>query len=345
MSRKRLVSRTDASTLREQAHRRATMVGLCTILLLGTSPVIGHHLLPVDTSDLLAGVDHLGALCLTALHLLFAPVYPAVHIALGCGVLYAAWDRCRALRLVRSSLALLEVKHAREGDPFWCAAEAVAVDPGLLRVVRGLTNPAFTAGMFQPRIYVAAALATRLPPAELAAVIAHEGAHVARRDPLRLTLLRALACTLFWLPALRRLADDVGDQAELIADDAAAARARPLVLASAILSVAHWSSESARTSGAVGFNRAELLDRRIRRLAGEETVVRSHLTPRSLLGAMAALLVVWTSSVLLTHPLPAHASDEHARHCDHQGEAAWAHLFCLGAPFGATPADCPHRHG
>lgn len=344
MRQQRLAFLTGALRLQEQAHRRATLLGICTLLLLGTSPVVAHHLLPFDTSDLLAGVDHLGALCLTALHLLFAPVHPAVHIALGCGIVYAAWDRYRALRVLRSSLGVLEVRRAEAGDAFWRAAEAGAVDPTLLRVVRGLTNPAFTAGMFRPRIYVSDALADRLPSAELEAVIAHEAAHVARRDPLRLTLLRALACTLFWLPALRRLAEDAGDQAELRADDAAAARTEPLVLASAILSVAHWASETGRRTGAVGFNRSELIDRRIRRLAGEETAVRSHVTRRSLLGAMAALMVVWTSSVLLTHPLPAQASDEHARHCEHQDEAAWAHLFCLGAPFGTTPADCPHRH-
>ena len=37
--------------------------------------------------------------------------------------------------------------------------------------------------------------------------VAHEGAHVRRYDPLRFSLLRAMACALFWLPALRRLAD------------------------------------------------------------------------------------------------------------------------------------------
>lgn len=342
---KRLGFLTRGLMLREHAHRRATLLGICALLLLGTSPVVGHHLLPFESGNLLAGVDHVGALCLAALHLLLAPVHPVAHIALACGVVYAAWDRYRALRLVRRSLGFLEKRRARKGDAFWRAAEVAAVDPRLLRVVQGLANPAFTAGMVRPRIYVAAALADRLSAAELGAVIAHEGAHAARRDPLRLTLLRALACTLFWLPALRRLTDDVRDQAELLADDAAAARTEPLILASAILSLAHWPAETGRAHGAVGFNRGALIDRRVRRLAGEETAVRSHVTRRSLLGAIAALVLVWTSSVLVTHPLPAGAPDERARHCDHQGEAAWAHLFCLGAPFGATPAECPHRHG
>lgn len=342
MRRRRLEYLTATLTLREQSHRRATLLGIGALILLSTSPVVGHHLLPFETDQWLAGVDHFGALCLTALHLLFAPVHPAVHAALAGGLLYAGWDRYRAWRLVRRSLGLLDIRRARRGDGFWEAAEAADVDPRLLRIVPGLPNPAFTAGLLQPRIYVSEALGGHLEEAELAAVMAHEGAHVTRRDPLRLTVLRALACTLFWLPALRRLADDVSDQAELLADDAAA-RDQPLVLASAILGVAHWSTKMAHSGAVVCFVRPDLLERRVRRLAGEETPVRSHVTRRSLLGAAAALAVVWTSGLLLTHPLPAHAAAADDRHCEHHDESALSHLFCLGGPF-AMSADCPHKH-
>jgi Zn-dependent protease with chaperone function len=343
MRRNQLSYLTATLSLREQSHRRATLLGIAALILLSMSPVIGHHLLPFETDDLLAGVDHLGALCLTALHLLFAPVHPTVHIAIAGGLLYAGWDRYRAWRLVRRSLGLIDIRRARPGDAFWEAAEAAGVNPRILRIVPGLPNPAFTAGMLQPRIYISQTLASYLAGAELAAVVAHEGAHVARRDPLRLTMLRGLACMLFWLPALRRLADDVGDQAELLADDVAAGD-KPLVLASAILSVARWSSGPTHSGAAVGFARADLLEQRVRRLAGEATPVRSHVTRRSLLAAAMALAILWTSGVLLTHPLPAHAADAHARHCDHQHESALAHLFCRGTPFGTTSGDCPHHH-
>lgn len=332
-----------ALTLREQSHRRATLVGIAALIVLSMSPVVGHHLLPFETDSLLAGVDHLGALCLTALHLLLAPVHPAFHVATGGGLLFAAWDRYRAWRIVQASLGTIDVRPARHGDAFWNAARAAGVRPRLLRVVPGLPNPAFTAGLLQPRIYISESLASHLTAPELRAVVAHEGAHVARRDPLRLGILRALACILFWLPALRRLADDVSDQAELLADDAAAGD-RPLVLASALLSVARWSSGMTRSGAGVGFSRSGLLEQRVRRLAGEETAVRSHLTRRSLIGAVLALAVVWTSGVLATHPLPAHAVDEHARHCEHQREAPLAHLFCMGSPFGPAAKDCPHKH-
>lgn len=339
----RLGHLTATPTMREQSHRRVTLLGIATLTVLSMSPVIGHHMLPFETDGLLAGVDHFGALCLTALHLLLAPVHPAFHIAMVGGVLYAAWDRYRAWRMVRESLGVIDIRRARPGDAFWNAAQGIEVDPRVLRIVPGLPSPAFTAGLLQPRIYISEALASHLTGAELGAVIAHEGAHMARRDPLRLTVLRALACVLFWLPALRRLADDVSDQAELLADDVAA-RDTPLVLASAILNVAQWSSTMRPSSAGVGFSRAGLLEQRVRRLAGEEAPVRSHVTRRSLVSAAAALAVVWTSGVLATHPLPAHAVDAHARHCEHQQEAPLAHLFCMGSPFGAASGDCPHRH-
>ena len=327
-------------TLREQSHRRATLLAIGALLLLGTSPVFGHHL-PLDAGRLLAGVDHLGALCLTALHLLLAPVHRGLHIAIVGGILYAAWNRYRAWRLLQKSIALLDVRPAVPGDPFWIAACTARVDPSRVRVVPGLPNPAFTAGLLTPRVYVAEALARELPAEELAAVIAHEGAHIARRDPLRLGVLRALACTLFWIPALRRLADDMRDQAELAADDVAAGD-RPLVLASAILNVAHWSSGRTAASTAVGFLRDDLLECRVRRLTGENIHARSHVTRRSLLGAAAALMVVWTSGVIMAHPLPAHADEPHGRHCEHRHEAALAHLFCMGSPFAPSTGECPH---
>ena len=346
MIRRTLDRLTRALMLREQSHRRVTLVAIAALLLLSTTGVFGHHL-PFDTERLLAGVDHIGALCLTALHLLLAPVHRVVHIAIVGGVLYAAWNRYRAWRILHGSLQLLDVRSAVTGDPYWAAAKSVGVDPTSLRVVPGLPNPAFTAGFLAPRIYVSERLAAHLDGDELAALIAHEGAHVARRDPLRLSVFRALGCVLFWLPALRRLADDLSDEAELSADDVAA-RGRPLVLASAILRVAQWSNTMhapAVSAAAVGFVRNDLLECRVRRLAGEPALVRTHVTRRSVIGAAAALIVVWTSGAIMAHPLPTHTDAVHARHCDHRQRPAFAHLFCMGSPFAPKQGPCPHTRG
>lgn len=356
---------------RENRHRRALLLGTATALLLSLAPVIGRHLIGAAHQPL-TGIDHIGALCLVSLHLLLAPVHAGLHLLLGAGVAYAAWDRARAWRRARHALAPLDGASPTPGDPFWAAAEAVDLDPSRLRVVAGLPSPAFTAGWRSPVVFVARELVEgprRLPPGELAAVIAHERAHVVRRDPLRFSLLRAVAKTLFWIPGLRALADDVADEAEIRADDAAATVVGPLTLASALVALAAWRPPVAfgepapdytvgfaaggATPRGVPFVRHDLLDRRVRRLAGEDTTPASRITRRSLAGAALALAVVWTSGIVDVHDLPHDASGAvvvdvaHAAHCHHLRTPAISHLFCrLGATGGwITPggSDCPHR--
>lgn len=335
-----------ALTLREQSHRRAVLWAIASLLVLSTSPVFAHHL-AIGAHLLLGGVDHLGAFCLTALHLLFAPVHYAFHAILALGLVYALWDRWRAFRARARAIVPLEAVVPVPEDPFWEAAEEAGVDPRRLRVVSGLPTPALTVGTLRPLIYVASELAVELKPDELVSVLAHEGAHLTRRDPLRLSLLRFLACTLFWIPALRRLADDMADEAEILADDRAT-RGHPLVLATAILTLARRSSNACpaeETAASVGFYRADLLDRRIRRLAGEPVVAHSHLTRRSVLGALVALSLAWTSGVLMAHPLPGTVTAHPATHCEHHAESALRHLFCLGEPFTRLARECPHSTG
>ncbi|MFN2399809.1 MAG: M56 family metallopeptidase [Gemmatimonadaceae bacterium] len=340
MHRRGVAYLTDTLALREQAHRRTTLLALTGLLFLSTSPVFGHHVATFGGA-LLLDLEHLGALCLTALHLILEPVHRIFHLIIIAGLLYATWDRLRAWRLARGALASLEARSPEDGDDFWEAARAAGIDPAVVRVVEGLPSPAFTTGWLRPRIYVAAALTSHLNPAELAAVLAHEAEHVARRDPLRLSMLRFLACTFFWIPALRRLADDLADESEVMADDAAAA-GRPLVLASAILTLAQWEQRRWDSTAVAGFFRSHLVERRIRRLVGEDTAVRTHVTRRSVLSAALALSLVWSSGILVAHPLPAQDRAHQAGHCDHPGESAFAHLFCLS--LSVAPAeDCPHH--
>lgn len=333
--------RSAALVTREEAHRRTLLLGIGTLLLFSVSPLFGHHF-AAGLEQGLRGQDHLGALCLIALHALLRPVHLLFHALVILGLAYALYDRFRAARRVRSTLASLHSAPPSEGDPVWAAAVAAQMDPGRVRVVRGLPNPAFTAGWLRPRVYVAEALAGRLSADELRAVLAHEGAHAARRDPLRLSLLRFLALTLFWLPVLRRLADDVADEAEIQADDRAA-REQPLALASAILSLASWRTAGPAWGEGVGFaQRTDLLDRRIRRLAGEEPAPVSRLTRGSIAGAMLALTLVGASGAIMSHPLPVDHLAHPSNHCGHPGESPLGHLFCRwGVPREAGRL-CPH---
>ncbi len=345
---------TESTSAREQSHRRVVLVGVAGLILLSTSPVLGHHVTE-GMSELFAGRDHVWALCVIALHLLLEPVHRVFHWLLLGGLAYALWERGRAWFSLRRVLGRLDV--SSPPPEFVRAASRAGVDAHALRVISGLPNPAFTAGWVSPRIYLARELGGFLNEAELTAVIAHEHAHVRRRDPARLSALRFLGHALFWLPALRRLAEDAADEAEIRADDEAT-RGAPLTLASAILGLARWhaapsglvearAGDSAlKGSGVVGIQRDGLLDRRIRRLLGEETPVRSHVTSRSLAAALAGLVLVWVSGLAVAHPLPT-AGSPHATaaHCLHEDSSAISHLFCLGwrySPQGGVVDGCPH---
>ncbi len=348
---------------REQRHRRLVLGGVGALVLLSLSPIFGHHLSArVDAAVI--GQDHLWGICLIALHLLVAPIHTAFHGLLVAGVVYAIWDRGRAWFRVRRALAWLP---AQESDDTHAGLGISIRRAGLtasqVRVVDGLPNPAFTAGFIRPTVFICRTLPETLSTEELTAVLQHEARHVRRRDPLRLSLLRFLGCTLFWIPAFRRLAADVADETEIAADDAAA-HENPLVLASAILVLAQWRDTSSRhapssrlmtgdvtplvSGGGHGSGAAfdTLLERRIRRLAGESAEVATRLTRRSLLGAALTLGLVWVSGVIVAHPMPGMDPATEGAHCAHANASAWSHLFCLrDAARGSTRAgECPHDH-
>ena len=353
---------------RESAHRRVVLLAIGSLLVFSMSPVFGHHL--ASRADaLLVGRDHFLHVCLIALHLLLEPVHLAFHMLLVAGVLSAVLDCVRAGLAARKIVGLVDWTAPAPHSAVWVAARGAGLFAEQVRVVAGLPNPAFTLGWFTPRIYIAAELADTLAMPQLTAVLAHERAHVTRHDPLRLSALRFLACTLFYLPAMRRLADDVADEAEIVADDlAVAGRDAPgaAILASAIVDVAaRWGRLPARdarlAAGAmVGFQQGDLLERRVRRLLGQEAVVATHVTKRSIAGAGAALVAVWVSGLMMAHPLPAdieartswpgrsanHAVSMHASaqalHCDHHGALALSHLFCLGWHAHEAGSPCPH---
>ena len=356
--------------VREQAHRRWVLLAIAGLIMLSTSPVFGHHL-SARGEALLAGREHLFGVCLIALHLLLEPVHFASHMLILGGTLYATWDRGRAWYSLRLTLRGLEARVPQVPQSLVHIASESGLDPARIRVVAGLPNPAFTAGWFRPRVFLDAGLVDLLNRDELAAVLAHEGAHAARRDPLRLSLLRFLACTLFFLPALRRLAADAADESEIAADDAAASITSPrapLALASAIVRIAtEWNAgrgsdgfPSWPSDGIVGFQRPDLLDRRVRRLMGEDTAVGTHLTRRSVAGAAGVLTLVWLSGLMMAHPLPVGvddlpfigqsprqgratpASGSAPTHCAHHAHAL-THLFCLGTHLWSAGIPCPHE--
>lgn len=334
---------------RETRHRRVALVGTGVLMVLATSPVLVHHA-GAGAGALLAGYDHLWALCVTAILALLRPVHELFHLLLAVGLAFALWDRGSAWWRVQRSLRPVLAGRTTPGDGIHEAALATGVPAEIIRVVDGIPNPAFTVGWLRPRIYVARGLTDALSRDELGAVLVHEHAHARRYDPARLSLLRFMGCLLFWLPAMRRLAADVADEAEIAADDAAG-RASPLVLASAILRVASWRGGRGASDAASGwedgdamvpgFHGDRLLERRIRRLAGEDVAVSSHVTRRSLVAAACGLVLVWMSGLAVIHPLARGAAGT-AQHCEHRHESPLGHLFCgFEAPL-RDGRPCPH---
>ncbi len=319
---------------REQRHRRLLLLGLAALLVLSISPVFGHHVV-VAADWLPASLEHLGPFCMIALHHLLAPVHGVFHLLLWSGLAFSLIDRCRAAWRHGHMMRSLDIAGSHADDRLERAAVAIGFNPNRVHLVRGLPNPAFTSGWWSPQIYVSTSLLSMLSAEELEAVLAHELGHVRRRDPMRQFAWRTLAGVLFWLPALRRLADELADESEILADDFAATE-RALPLASAILRMVGADAEDLTV--AVGFQRRDLVERRVRRLAGEDPSVASHVSARSLLWAATVLVAVWTSGVIVLHPLPEPGMA--SNHCDHVGTWSLTHMFCR---HGSTGDDCPHQ--
>jgi hypothetical protein len=78
----------------------------------------------------------------------------------------------------------------------------------------------------------------------------------------------------------------------------------------------------------------------VRRLAGQHVPPGTHVTRRSLVAAVAMLLLVWTTGTVMAHPMP--TEHGHSTHCDHSS-AAWTHLFCRGGSGAVAHPYCPHE--
>jgi Zn-dependent protease with chaperone function len=96
-------------------------------------------------------------------------------------------------------------------------------------------------GALRPRLFIAGQLFDALSPVELSAALAHERGHLAARDNLKRTLLRACRDVLMIVPAGRALDRAWAESAEAAADEHAAETgdsATALDLASALIKIA-----------------------------------------------------------------------------------------------------------
>lgn len=344
----------------EQRHHRLTVLGLFLLVLFALGPLLSGPIGALAASRL-GAYEHLGALCLTALHALLTPVEGGFHLMLAAGILLALLDRARAWRQHRRIVGSLRFDAVPPDSALARAAQSSGVDTARIAIVRGLPTPALTIGWLRPRILLAARTLEVLTADQLARVLVHEAAHLRRRDPARLFLMRFVAKALFWLPLFRRLADDLAEEVEMIADDAAARWADPcaaaasppagaLLLAEAIVTLAAAFTPVHPTprlvgAGVLAAHAPDALERRVRRLMGEEVRARSRVRRVHLMTATLALGLFWTGLFPSVHPVG--AGGHGSAHCEHDGWSPFAHLICRcddAAGDDAARSHCDETH-
>ena len=199
------------------------------------------------------------------------------------------------------------------------AARQVSTRAGLSIPVRIAESPIATApltlGWWRPLIVVPTELAGVLRDEQLACIVAHELAHVRRRDTL-IALVQQLAIVLFWWnPFLRIINREISRLRERLCDDfAALVCGGGTPLAEALVRAAEWSVArpvpSALTSGLL--ENGSDLEQRVKRLTDAVRPATTRLTFRSagLLTGFGMLLC----AVLLRPVLKAGDGDFHVEY-------------------------------
>lgn len=130
-----------------------------------------------------------------------------------------------------------------------------------VRILDHQAAVAYTLPGWHSRVVLSAGLLDLLARAELISVINHERAHVRSRHDLMVLPFQAWATAVGWLPGVRAAAGSVAELTEMLADDWAARRSAPVVLAKALATVA--LAGVARNSGVVGSQTPAVADRSV----------------------------------------------------------------------------------
>lgn len=330
----------------EIRHRWVARMGVSLLLLVSLLSVSGQ--MAAIASPLVDRCRELLAQCALVLHATGAPLQWLPVGLLGVGLAYAVLDQVRLSRRVARFVGVHRRRRPRAGEAILLEAAALQVDAHVRVLVGDVPNPAFTAGTWRPRIYIAESLQHVLSPDELRAVIRHEYHHFVRRDPLRSAMLRFAARTLFWLPLVRVLADELMDDAELMADDFAAdpsGGGNPLDVASALVRIRQIGQGCiAVPAGAAGIGGFRALERRVHRLVDPESRKSVRHTTRRVGGhaflSLTALAVLLAASTFTPRASGNGITMQWDERCHHPAAAAGRH--CPECERRATPMHrCP----
>jgi beta-lactamase regulating signal transducer with metallopeptidase domain len=224
---------------------------------------------------------------------------PAALVAFWLIVAGAALVRlamhARALRRLERTSRLLNA--GRESEILHRLAPTLGVRRVVLYASTSLTGPV-ACGLLRPRIFVPASFRDRLTGSEWEALLAHELAHLARRDPVWTLLVQIVCRTFFFQPLNFLLRRRIAIEAEYLADQrAAAVLADRAELAKCLTRLAHWFAGDEAvpavraTAVAMVALRSEL-GRRVHRILHHETSPRWRDGPFFAVAATAALLAI-----------------------------------------------------
>lgn len=183
----------------------------------------------------------------------------------------------------------------------WVRRTSIGPGPGSSVIVGEFDVVVAAAGLRRPRVVVSAGALTALDDEELAASLAHEHGHIARRH--RFVLLCAEVCRAVarWLPGTRTAVDELIFHLERDADRWAIARSHdPCALATAICKAAQ--REPHHTAALLTLGGGGVPRRVLQLVRSGDVVSRRQVRLNALIGTMAAVIVA------LAFALPATAS-------------------------------------
>jgi beta-lactamase regulating signal transducer with metallopeptidase domain len=176
----------------------------------------------------------------------FAPISPVIVGTWAMVSLMLIARRVwRAARFRRSVLAKARPAEPRVAAVVVRIARSLAVAPPRVLVTRGATGGAAVIGVRDPILLLDAEILHRLDAQELEGVLAHELAHVARRDNLVAWAVAVMRDIAFFVPGAGWAVRALHREREAAADqDAVAVTGRPAALASGLLNVVEVAAGS-----------------------------------------------------------------------------------------------------
>lgn len=244
-----------------------------------------------------------------------APRFAARWLVLPWAVVAAALLTLLALRWWSFRRALSGRRSVLEGHLLsWL--DALSDRAGLVRRVRLTASERFAVpfarGLAQPEICMPERALTALARHHQEGILAHEVAHLLRRDPLWLLALRLFEALFFFQPLNRLASRRLTELAELRCDDwAARATGKGRDLAICLTEVAAWMvrGESRGLAPAMAASRSGLAQRIERLMAGAQGAAENPSIPRWLpwvgLTALASVLLLAPGATLAGSETPA----------------------------------------